>query len=111
MSQGESTRVSAVYFFIFSIVIRWFYNAFVWFHHGFSGTQKVVLHLLLAAASVILGWMALQLFKKSRPSGSNLGCLFMSFLYLNVLGGIGAFFFALVQFFAQQGGSETLWLL
>ncbi|HEU4716836.1 MAG TPA: hypothetical protein VFU15_03340 [Bacteroidia bacterium] len=84
----------------------------MFFYPHFSLTQKTILHLVLAVASVVFGWLALQYYKKAIPTGSNLGCLYYFFLLLNLVGGVGAVFFGLVQVFSAEGGSsETLWLL
>ncbi|CAN5321876.1 hypothetical protein BH09BAC5_BH09BAC5_25810 [soil metagenome] len=111
MQFKNKVKLNAVYYFIFSILIRWLYNLLVVFYHGFTENQRLVLHILLAVVSLIFGWLALQLFKRSSPSGSNLGCIFLILLYLNLVGGAGALFYTMVQFFGAQGGSETLWLL
>ena len=104
--------MNAVSYFIASVVLRWMYNLFVFFYHGFTPVQKGILHLLLAIVSALFAWLALRMFRRSSPSGSNLGCFFLVLLYLNVIGSFGAICFALVQFFAvDSGGPETLWLL
>ena len=111
MQHTEKLKANSVFYFIFSIVIRWFYNLFVWFYNGFNANEKVIIHLLLAVVSLVLGWLALQLFRKGSPTGSNLGCIYLVLLILNLVGGVGALFFTMVQFFGEQGGAETLWLL
>jgi hypothetical protein len=111
MNHKDKIRINSVTYFIISLIIRWLYNLFVWFYHGFSGNEKVSIHVLLAVASLVFGWLALQLFRKSTPSGSNLGCIYLILLLLNLVGGVGALFFSMVQFFGEQGGAETLWLL
>ncbi|MCX6312281.1 MAG: hypothetical protein NT084_11685 [Bacteroidetes bacterium] len=111
MNFKDKIKFNSIAYFVLSIVIRWLYNVVVWIYHGFSGNERVILHLLLAAASLVLGWFALQLFRRSSPSGSNLGCLYLACLILNLVGGVGALFYTLVQFFGEQGGAETLWLL
>ncbi len=111
MNLKNKIKFNSVGYFVLSIVLRWFYNLFVWFYHGFTGNEKVILHLLLAVVSLVLGWLALQLFRRSSPSGSNLGCLYLALLILNLIGGVGALFYTMVQFFSEQGGAETLWLL
>ena len=107
----DQVKLNSVVYLVLSIIIRWLYNLVVFFYHGFGHNQKAVLHLLLAVVSLILGWLALQLFRRSSPSGSNLGCFYLIFLLLNLVGGVGALFFTLVQFFSEQGGAETLWLM
>jgi hypothetical protein len=107
----DTVKLNSVAYFIISIVIRWLYNLIAFFYHGFGHNQKAILHLLLAMTSLVFGWLALQLFRKSSPSGSNAGCFYLILLLLNLVGGVGALFFTLVQFFSEQGGSETLWLL
>jgi hypothetical protein len=104
-------KLNSIFYFVLSIIIRWLYNLLVLLNLGFTGNQKVILHLLLAVVSLVFGWLALQLFRRSSPSGSNLGCLYLILLLLNLVGGVGALFYTMVQFFGVQGGSETLWLL
>lgn len=111
MQFKDKVKFNSIYYFIISILIRWLYNLMVVFYHGFTGNQKVILHVLLAAVSLVLGWLALQLFRRSSPSGSNLGCIYLILLIVNLIGGVGALFYTMVQFFGEQGGSETLWLL
>ena len=112
MKFSEKIRLNSVFYFVLSIVFRWFYNLSIWVFHGFTGNQKVILHLLLAVASSLFAWMALRLYKRSSPTGSNLGCFFVLLLYVNVVASFGAIFFAMVQFFSQEGGGpETIWLL
>ncbi|HET6990592.1 MAG TPA: hypothetical protein VFJ43_04675 [Bacteroidia bacterium] len=111
MNYKDKIKFNSIGYLVISLVIRWLYNLIAFFYHGFSGNQRVILHLLLAVASLVFGWFALQLFRRSSPSGSNLGCFYLVFLILNLVGGVGALFFALVQFFGEQGGAETLWLL
>jgi hypothetical protein len=111
MGFKDKVKANSIYYFFLSIIIRWLYNLLVIFYHGFTGNQKVILHLLLAMVSLVLGWLALQLFRRSSPSGSNLGCLYLILLLVNLVGGVGALFYTMVQFFGAQGGSETLWLL
>lgn len=111
MNFRNKIKSNSIGYFVFSIVLRWLYNLLIWFYHGFSGNEKVILHLLLALVSLVLGWLALQLFRKSSPSGSNLGCFYLVLLILNLIGGVGALFYTLVQFFSEQGGAETLWLM
>ena len=107
----DKVKINSITYFILSILLRWFYNLFVWFYHGFSGNEKVIIHLLLSVVSLVLGWLALQLFRRSNPTGSNLGCFYLILLLLNLVGGVGALFYTMVQFFGVQGGAETLWLL
>ncbi|MDQ3110021.1 MAG: hypothetical protein M3R17_09010 [Bacteroidota bacterium] len=111
MQFKDKVKLNSILYLFLSITIRWLYNLLVLFYHGFSGDQKVILHLVLAVVSLVLGWLALQLFRRSSPSGSNLGCFYLIFLILNLVGGVGALFYTMVQFFGAQGGSETLWLL
>jgi hypothetical protein len=102
-------RNSLIYFFL-SLSFRWLYNLLVWFYHGFSITERGVIHMLMAIVSLLLAWFALQLYRKSSPTGSSLGCLYLIFLVLNFLFSLVAIFFALVKFFSEEGGAETLWL-
>lgn len=111
MQFKAKVKLNSIFYFILSIVIRWLYNLLVLLNVGFTNNQKVILHLLLAVVSLVLGWLALQLFRRSSPSGSNLGCFYLILLLLNLVGGVGALFYTMVQFFGAQGGSETLWLL
>jgi hypothetical protein len=111
MQFKDKVKLNSIVYLILSIVIRWLYNLLALVYHGFTGDQKVILHLVLAVVSLVLGWLALQLFRRSSPSGSNIGCFYLIFLLLNLVGGVGALFFTMVQFFGAQGGSETLWLL
>lgn len=111
MQFKEKVKANSVFYLFLSVIIRWVYNLSIWFYHGFSENEKVILHLLLALVSLLLGWLALQLFRKSSPTGSNLGCIYLVFLVLNLIGGVGALFYTMVQFFGAQGGAETLWLL
>lgn len=107
----DKVKLNSVFYLVLSILIRWLYNLIAFFYHGFSHNQRAILHLLLAVVSLVLGWLALQLFRRSSPSGSNLGCFYLIFLLLNLVGGVGALFYTLVQFFSAQGGAETLWLM
>jgi hypothetical protein len=111
MQFKDKVKLNSIVYLFLSIVIRWLYNLLALFYHGFTSNQKVILHLVLAVVSLVFGWLALQLFRRSSPSGSNLGCFYLIFLLLNLVGGVGALFYTLVQFFGVQGGSETLWLL
>jgi hypothetical protein len=111
MQIKKKLKANSVIYLFSSILIRWLYNLAIWFYHGFTGNEKVILHLLLAVVSLVLGWLALQLFRRSSPSGSNLGCFYLIFLLLNLVGGVGALFYTMVQFFGAQGGAETLWLM
>lgn len=111
MRFNEKLRLNSVTYFVLSLLIRWVYNLAVLFYHGFTVTERGILHLLLASVSVLFGWFALQLFRKSAPSGSNLGCFYLVLLQLNFIGSIVAIFFAMVKFFSEEGGAETLWLV
>jgi hypothetical protein len=112
MRFNERLRLNSVTYLVASFLIRWVYNLSVLLYHGFTDVQKAVLHLVLALGSVVLGWIALQLYRKAKPTGSNLGCLYLVLLLVNIIGGLGALFFSMVQFFNEDGNSEeTLWLL
>lgn len=111
MNQSQRLKLNSITYFVLSLVIRWLYNLVVWLYHGFTITERGVLHMLLAVVSLLFGWFALQLFRKARHSGSNLGCLYLLILIVNFVGSLGAIFFALVQFFSDEGGAETLWLV
>lgn len=110
MRANQKLRLNSVTYFVLSVLIRWVYNLVIFLHRGFTVTERGILHLLLAAVSVLFAWFALQLFRKSTPSGSNLGCFYLILLVLNFIGGLGAVFFAMVKFFSEEGGAETLWL-
>lgn len=111
MLYTDKIKINSIVYFLISLFVRWFYNLIILFYHGFTGNEKLILHLILAVASLVFGWLALQLFRRSNSSGSNLGCTYLFLLVLNIIGGIGALFFCMVQFFSDQGGAETLWLL
>jgi len=68
--------------------------------HLFSPLQQAILSLLLVGGVIVLGWMALQLFRKGEPTGSNLGCIYLVLLLGNLLLGAVALFFTLVYFFS-----------
>src|ERR1041385_4575580 len=105
MPAKANIKANSVYYFVFSILIRWLYNGIAFFYHHFSVHQRVILHLLLAVVSLVIGWLAYQLFKKSSPSGSSLGCFYLFLLVVNLVGGVGALFFTLVQFFGASNRS------
>jgi hypothetical protein len=112
MRLTDRLRFSSITYFVLSILIRWLYNLIALFVHGFTDVQRTILHLLLAVVSLVLGWFALQLYRKAQPTGSNLGCFYLVLLLLNLIGGAGALFFSVVQFFSEEGNSsETIWLL
>jgi hypothetical protein len=105
-------RRSAVWYFLLSFVVRFSYNIIVFAHLPFSAVQRAFLHFLLAILSALFAWLALRLYKRSTPPGTNAGCLFVGMLYLNIVASFIAIFFALVGFFAIGAGDpETLWLL
>jgi len=66
----DKVKYNSVTYFIISILIRWTYNLIAFFYHGFSHNERAIIHLLLAGVSLVFGWMALQLFRRSSPSGS-----------------------------------------
>jgi len=108
----DKLRFNSVSYFVLSIIIRWLYNVFAFFlPHSFTLLEKNILHILLALTSLVLGWLALQFFRKASPTGSNLGCFYLVLLIINLIGGVGALFFAMVRLFGDEGGAETLWLL
>lgn len=74
--------------------------------------QHAILHMVFAVISLVLAFMAVQLFRKSTPSGSNLGCFFLVLLLLNFVFALGSVFAALIHLFSANGGEiETIWLM
>jgi hypothetical protein len=112
MQQTQKLRTNSIVYFLLSLLFRFSYFGIFLFVSGLSGSQHVILHLLLAIASLVMGFMALRIFNRAKTSGSNGGCLYLILLMLNIVGGIGAVFFALVHLFHQQGsdGEIMLWI-
>jgi ABC-type uncharacterized transport system permease subunit len=112
MSDTQKLRSNSLFYFFLSLLFRFSYFGIFLFVKGLSGTQHVVLHLLLALASLIMGFLALRIYNKTVTRGTNAGCLYHILLLLNIVGGIGAVFFALVHLFHQQGsdGEIMLWI-
>lgn len=74
--------------------------------------QYAILHMVFSVISAGLGYMAIQLFRKSAPSGSNMGCLFVVLLIVNFLMAIGSIFGALIHIFGVNGGElDSIWLM
>jgi hypothetical protein len=112
MSIAQQAKNNSILFLLVSFVLRWGYNATFLFLHVFTPMQSAILHIVFAVISAILGFLAIQLFRKSTPSGSNLGCFFLVLLLLNFLFAIGAMFGGLVHLFSANGGEiETIWLM
>ncbi|MCE2773671.1 MAG: hypothetical protein LW750_09570 [Bacteroidetes bacterium] len=112
---GNRLRISSVQYVIGSVFLRFSYIGIAYFFRSFSSLEKAILHVILAVASLLLAWFALQTFRRSSPSGSALGCTYLVLLVINAIGALGAFFFALVHLFnaatSSTEGSGTLWLL
>jgi len=112
MRLADRAKYNAVYYLILSVVLRWGYNFFYVLYKGFSPMQSAILHMFFALISVALAWMAIQLYRKSSPSGSNLGCVFLLLLIVNFVMAVGAVFAALIHIFGANGGElENIWLL
>lgn len=74
--------------------------------------EHAILHMVFSLISLGLAFMAVQLFRKSAPSGSNLGCFFVILLLLNFVMALGSVFAALIHLFGANGGElETIWLM
>src|SRR6478735_9114558 len=101
---GRMVRKNAVWYFIFSFLVRFSYNIIFWTHPPFTPTQRAFIHFLLAILSALFAWLALRLFKRSNPPGTNPGCFFLGLLYLNIVASFIAIFLALTGFFAIEGG-------
>ena len=74
--------------------------------------EHAILHMVAALLSFALAFMSIQLFRKSTPSGSNLGCFFLILLLANFVFAVGSIFAALVHLFGANGGElESIWLM
>jgi hypothetical protein len=112
MRMEDKAKYNSVLYLILSVVIRWGYNLSFIFTRIFSPLESAVIHMLSALIAVALAWMSLQLYRRSVPGGSNLGCFYLIVLFANLIMSAGAVFAALVHLFAVNGGEiESLWLL
>lgn len=108
----DKAKYNSVLYLVLSVVVRWSYNLSFMFTRIFSPVESAVIHMLAALIGVALAWMSLQLYRKSAPGGSNLGCFYLVLLFANLIMSAGAVFAALVHIFAANGGEiESLWLL
>lgn len=74
--------------------------------------ESAVLHMFFSLIAVVLAWMSIQLYRKSTPSGSNLGCVFLAVIIINFILSVGAIFAAMIHLFGANGGEiESIWLL
>lgn len=112
MQTTHKLRTNSIVYFITSLLLRFSYVGIFLLVRGLSPVQHVVIHLVLAIASLAMGFMALWIFNRAKTRGSNAGCLYLILLLLNIVGGMGAVFFALVHLFHQQGsgGEVMLWV-
>jgi hypothetical protein len=112
MSVAKQAKSSSMLYLLLSFVIRWGYNALFLLYHGFKPMENAVLHMVFSLLSLGLAFMAVQLFRKSTPSGSNLGCVYVILLLVNFAMALGAVFAALIHLFAANGGEiEKIWLM
>ncbi len=112
MSLAQQAKNSSILYLTLSFVLRWGYNVAFLLIHVFTPMQSAILHMVFAIISLGLGFMAIQLFRKSTPSGSNLGCFYLLILLLNFVFCVGAVFAALIHLFAANGGEiESIWLM
>lgn len=112
MKLAQQAKNNAIYFLLLSFLLRWGFNILFLLYKGFSPLEYGILHMVFSLISVVLGWMAIQLFRRSTPSGSNLGCVFLLLLILNFIMALGSVFAALIHLFAANGGElESIWLM
>lgn len=112
MSVAQQAKHSSIWFLLLSFGLRWGYNLLYLLYKGFTPMQHAILHMVFAVISLVLAFMSVQLFRKSTPSGSNLGCFFLVLLLLNFVFALGSVFAALIHLFSANGGEiETIWLM
>lgn len=112
MSVARQARNNSIYYLALSLALRWGYNALFLLYKGFTPMQHAILHMVFSLVSLGLAFMAIQLFRKSTPSGSNLGCFFLVLLLLNFVFALGSVFAALIHLFGANGGQiESIWLM
>lgn len=112
MSIASQAKHSAILYLAMSVGIRWGYNVLYLLYKGFTPMQHAILHMICCVVSLALAFMAVQLFRKSSPSGSNLGCVFVVLLLLNFAFAVGSIFAALIHLFGANGGElESIWLM
>lgn len=112
MSVAEKSKYNAIYFLMLSFLTRWGFNVLYMVYKGFSPNEYAILHMVFALISLALAWMSIQLFRKSSPSGSNMGCVFLVIIIANFIMAIGSVFAALVHIFGANGGElESIWLM
>jgi fatty acid desaturase len=112
VSLAQQAKHSSIWFLALSFGLRWGYNVLYILYKGFSPMEHAILHMVFALISLVLGFMAIQLFRKSTPSGSNLGCFFLVLLLLNFVFAVGSVFAALIHLFSANGGEiESIWLM
>ncbi|HTF06140.1 MAG TPA: hypothetical protein VK826_19050 [Bacteroidia bacterium] len=112
MRLADKAKYNAIYYLVLSIGLAWGYNVLYLLYKGFSPLESAILHMLCSLISVTLAWMAIQLFRKSSPSGSNLGCVFLVLVILNFVRAVISIFAALIHLFGANGGQlESIWLM
>lgn len=112
MRISEQAKYNSIYFLLTSFLLRWGFNLVYILYRGFSPMEYAILHMVAAVISLGLGYLAISLFRKSTPSGSNLGCTYLILLILNFIFAIGSVFAALVHLFGVNGGElESIWLM
>jgi len=112
MSVAAQAKNTSLIFLLISFFIRWGYNGMFLLYHGFKPMESAILHMVFSVISFVLAFMAVQLFRKSKPSGSNLGCIYVILLLVNFAMALGSIFAALIHLFAANGGEiEKIWLM
>lgn len=112
MKLADQAKYNAIYFLLLSFGLRWGFNVMYLLYKGFSPMEYAILHMVFSIISLVLAWMSIQLFRKSTPSGSNLGCVFVVLLIVNFVLAIGSIFAALIHLFGANGGElEAIWLM
>ena len=98
MNKGQ-LRINSLIYLGLAIVLLVFYR--IMFVYGwFSDSQRSIAAFVLSAGALVLSWMALQLFKKGVPTGSNLGCIYLVLVVLTLILSAVALFFALTFYFS-----------
>jgi hypothetical protein len=112
MSLAQQAKHSSIWYLALSFSLRWGYNLLFLLYKGFTPMQHAILHMVFSIISLVLAFMAIQLFRKSTPSGSNLGCFYLVLLLLNFVFALGSVFAALIHLFGANGGEiESIWLM
>ncbi|TND08042.1 MAG: hypothetical protein FD123_2596 [Bacteroidetes bacterium] len=97
MGKGQLRQYS-ILFLVLSACLQVF-NRLLLSLHLFGTGQRAWLALLLVLASLVMGWLALQTYRKASPTGSNLGCIYLAVLVLNIVAGVIFLFVTLAYFF------------